>query len=179
MLPGAQLCGVSCLLKNGTVEAKKVPKWVMPRKEKKIKVKKTGAAPIVKVQCDLCGKKIHSNDRSHRDSKKCRSKQKAKISKAKRFAPREIEPVLVRVDLYSLENKEKWQSLRYEVLREQGKKCACCETLKGPFHVDHIKPKSKFPELTFIKANLQVLCEDCNLGKSYKWADDWRSSQIV
>ena len=37
-------------------------------------------------------------------------------------------------------------------------------------HVDHIKPRSKFPELELSLDNTQVLCADCNLGKG-AWDD--------
>jgi hypothetical protein len=45
---------------------------------------------------------------------------------------------------------------------------------KNRRRIDHIKPKSKFPELTFSFHNLQVLCENCNMGKSNLFSDDWR-----
>ncbi|MFC6439812.1 HNH endonuclease [Bowmanella sp. JS7-9] len=32
-------------------------------------------------------------------------------------------------------------------------------------HVDHVKPRAKFPELALDINNLQILCETCNLGK--------------
>ena len=41
-------------------------------------------------------------------------------------------------------------------------------------HVDHIKPRSKYPELALDPNNLQVLCKDCNLGKSNLYNTDWR-----
>jgi 5-methylcytosine-specific restriction endonuclease McrA len=46
----------------------------------------------------------------------------------------------------------------------------CCRfagvgTPGNPLHVDHIKPRSKFPRLAIDINNLQVLCADCNLGK--------------
>ena len=70
-----------------------------------------------------------------------------------------------------------WRSLRLDVLLEQGRKCCVCG--RSPkdgivLHVDHIKPRSKYPELELIKDNLQVLCEDCNLGKSNHYEEDWR-----
>lgn len=66
-----------------------------------------------------------------------------------------------------------WKTLRYEVLREFGPKCMLC----GDFgnHIDHIKPRSKFPALELVRSNLQVLCEACNVGKSSIYTDDWRS----
>src|SRR5262249_39926358 len=39
---------------------------------------------------------------------------------------------------------------------------------------DHIKPRSKFPELELELGNLQVLCADCNLGKRAWDQTDWR-----
>ena len=41
-------------------------------------------------------------------------------------------------------------------------------------HVDHIKPKSTHPHLALVKSNMQVLCEDCNMGKSNRDATDFR-----
>ncbi len=70
-----------------------------------------------------------------------------------------------------------WRRLRYFVLKERGPVCECCgarPASKKSVHVDHIKPISKFPELRLEKANLQVLCSDCNKGKG-AWDDtDWR-----
>jgi 5-methylcytosine-specific restriction endonuclease McrA len=40
--------------------------------------------------------------------------------------------------------------------------------------VDHIKPRRKFPELELDLDNLQVLCNDCNMGKSNDDYTDFR-----
>ncbi len=61
----------------------------------------------------------------------------------------------------------RWLRLRYETFEEQGVVCAVCGA-RPPgieMHIDHIKPRSKFPELEYDKTNLQVLCHDCNIGK--------------
>lgn len=72
-----------------------------------------------------------------------------------------------------------WRTLRYQALKQLGKKCACCESTTGPFHVDHIKPRSRFPALELALSNLQILCEDCNLGKG-GWDDtDWRQPELT
>lgn len=71
-----------------------------------------------------------------------------------------------------------WMTLRYEVLKEFGARCLVCgRTARDgiKIHVDHIKPRSLFPELELAKENLQVLCEDCNKGKSNRDDIDWRS----
>lgn len=79
-----------------------------------------------------------------------------------------------RVNFYAT---REWRELRYRVLKESNGKCALCA--RGarddmPLHVDHIMPRSKYPKLALEITNLQVLCEDCNLGKSNKDNTDWR-----
>lgn len=70
-----------------------------------------------------------------------------------------------------------WLSLRYRVLRKYGARCQCCG--RGArdgaiIQVDHIKPRSRHPELALRADNLQVLCRDCNLGKGASDTTDWR-----
>lgn len=73
-----------------------------------------------------------------------------------------------------------WRELRYKVLIKYKATCMCCgrcsKTHGIVLHVDHVKPRSKFPELSLDIDNLQILCADCNLGKSNKDTTDWRSS---
>jgi 5-methylcytosine-specific restriction endonuclease McrA len=49
-----------------------------------------------------------------------------------------------------------------------------CRQTNGVMHVDHIKPRSKYPHLALRESNLQVLCEACNLGKGNWDETDWR-----
>jgi 5-methylcytosine-specific restriction endonuclease McrA len=67
-----------------------------------------------------------------------------------------------------------WKELRYKALAKHGNNCQCCGAPSKPLHVDHIKPRSKHPELELELDNLQILCEPCNIGKSNKDATDWR-----
>lgn len=68
-----------------------------------------------------------------------------------------------------------WKALRYEVLKTYGRKCMNCGKSKDTvIHVDHIKPRSLFPHLELDFNNLQVLCQDCNEGKSNKDDTDFR-----
>jgi 5-methylcytosine-specific restriction endonuclease McrA len=69
---------------------------------------------------------------------------------------------------------EAWQRLRYEVLATYGAICMCCRSSKGSMHVDHIKPRSKRPELALTFENLQVLCRECNKGKGNRDDIDYR-----
>lgn len=75
---------------------------------------------------------------------------------------------------------DEWRRVRYEALRLGGGKCCLCgATANGgaTLHVDHIKPRSLFPELELDVNNLQVLCQDCNLGKSNLDDTDWRATK--
>ena len=75
-------------------------------------------------------------------------------------------------------HSQRWRALRYEAFRRYGKRCSLCGTEKATFHVDHIKPRSFFPELEYDIENLQILCRDCNLGKSNKDQTDWRKPTL-
>lgn len=70
-----------------------------------------------------------------------------------------------------------WLDLRYRVLQKAGgscKLCGCRATPENPIQVDHIKPRSLHPELQLAESNMQVLCRNCNQGKSNKDDTDWR-----
>ena len=57
--------------------------------------------------------------------------------------------------------------MRYAILKRDGFRCKLCGRSADDgvrLHVDHIIPISKGGKT--IESNLQVLCEDCNLGKS-------------
>lgn len=61
-----------------------------------------------------------------------------------------------------------WRELRMLIL-SANRVCKLCGS--GPeqgkvMHVDHIKPRSLWPELSLEISNLQLLYSDCNLGKS-------------
>jgi 5-methylcytosine-specific restriction endonuclease McrA len=70
-----------------------------------------------------------------------------------------------------------WRYLRMTVLVKRGNRCECCGASPKEgrrIHVDHIRPRSRYPELELDESNLQVLCDDCNLGKSATYTTDWR-----
>jgi len=73
-----------------------------------------------------------------------------------------------------------WREARYQALKRAGGACQCCgarASLGKPLHVDHIKPRSRFPDLELDVTNLQVLCDDCNLGKGAGDETDWRPEE--
>lgn len=73
--------------------------------------------------------------------------------------------------------KEEWYKFysrnRPEIIsalkEETQNTCAYCETrITGSGNLDHIKPKSKFPELVFDWENITIACSQCNARKSAK-----------
>ena len=71
---------------------------------------------------------------------------------------------------------DQWRRARYLALKKAEGKCACCGATAATgatLHVDHVKPKSMFPDIALVVDNLQVLCADCNLGKSNRDITNW------
>lgn len=69
-----------------------------------------------------------------------------------------------------------WKKARFNTLKKYGAVCMLC----GSDHrvvVDHIKPRSKYPELELDEDNLQVLCNECNMGKSNDDQTDFRPAE--
>ena len=66
---------------------------------------------------------------------------------------------------------------RFEALKKSNGRCVLCGSPPGEYslHVDHIRPRSLYPEGELDPKNLQVLCRDCNLGKMNRDQTDWRS----
>lgn len=70
-----------------------------------------------------------------------------------------------------------WKALRYKALVKYGNRCMACGRAPKDrviIHVDHILPRSTYPEHALTLKNLQILCEDCNISKSNKDETDWR-----
>lgn len=70
-----------------------------------------------------------------------------------------------------------WKRVRYEALKRYGARCMLCGAKAedgARICVDHIKPRSKYPLLQLDVNNLQVLCNDCNMGKGAWDETDWR-----
>jgi hypothetical protein len=70
-----------------------------------------------------------------------------------------------------------WRTLRMKVLTHYGPKCMCCGATPqtgAVMNIDHIKPRRTHPHLALDFENLQVLCHECNHGKSNWDTTDWR-----
>jgi hypothetical protein len=67
-----------------------------------------------------------------------------------------------------------WKILREKVVTGKGRICVICyKFIRRDFNltVDHIKPRSKFPQLSLDIENLQVMCRSCNSSKGDRLAD--------
>ncbi len=53
--------------------------------------------------------------------------------------------------------------------------CQACDIAIAPgnMHLDHIKPRKRYPELALEPANLQWLCKSCNLRKGSRDMQEW------
>jgi len=72
----------------------------------------------------------------------------------------------------SFYNCEEWKTLRNKVFQKYPPLCMRCSN-KNNLEVDHVKPRSKYPELELELSNLQILCRDCNLLKGIKDSSEW------
>lgn len=131
----------------------KADEVIKPQKKKKVSVTK-----LLKSKDSLIKRLTNEN-----------SELRSKLNRLEH----EESPRYAHVDPFFI--SKEWRKLRYRALTLYGHKCACCKTTKGVMHVDHIKPRSRYPELALEFDNLQILCESCNLGKSNLDETDWRA----
>ena len=88
-----------------------------------------------------------------------------------------IDPAYSRENYLELLASDSWRQIRYIALRNSNGKCQLCgmSRMNGiVLHVDHVIPASVDWSRRLDYKNLQVLCKDCNLGKSNTYQDDWR-----
>ena len=64
-------------------------------------------------------------------------------------------------------SSQKWKNLRLKALAISNhcKACGRSPDSGAVLHVDHILPRSIYPEHALRLGNLQILCAECNLGK--------------
>ncbi len=70
-----------------------------------------------------------------------------------------------------------WQEMRLLAIGIYGRVCMKCGASgrKTVIEVDHIKPRSRHPELCLDLSNLQTLCSKCNRQKGNGAPDDYRN----
>lgn len=123
------------------------------------------------------------NDWSFKDPDKEKKQSKGKCYPVKKKKKKKLTRKQRAKQLYDTKGNDfykspEWLRLRYRVIKRYGGECMACGRSKKhegvTIHVDHIKPRSKFPHLSLVFDNLQILCSDCNLGKSNIDETDWR-----
>ena len=78
-------------------------------------------------------------------------------------------PFEERTKTSSFYNTREWLDLRVRVIANSDGRCVLCGASRehgAELHVDHIKPRSRYPKQALDISNLQVLCAECNIGKA-------------
>ena len=68
---------------------------------------------------------------------------------------------------------EEWRAVRSLIFDRYPAQCMRCGS-NEKLCVDHIKPKSRYPELALEPSNMQVLCWPCNRSKGFTDESDYR-----
>ena len=82
----------------------------------------------------------------------------------------------------SFYERPEWKRARERVISNHGMTCRHCHRVPdnpSQVHVDHIRPRYVYPELSFNLGNLQPLCADCNLGKGAAVFENTLASSLV
>lgn len=84
-----------------------------------------------------------------------------------------------KIDINSFYLSNRWLILKKQVRSLY--KCGCmkCGKIKCEIHIDHIFPRSLYPELEYSIHNLQILCRDCNMQKSNIDNTDYRTKEQI
>lgn len=67
------------------------------------------------------------------------------------------------------------REIKVQLIEEAHRKCIYCESPVRHVYagdIEHIRPKSKFPDLTFEWDNLGFACQECNREKLDRWPED-------
>lgn len=75
-----------------------------------------------------------------------------------------------------------WLKLSYETKVAYGRRCQMCGAKPedgARIVTDHIRPVKYFWHLRLTPSNLQVACDDCNLGKGSADTNDYRPEPIA
>lgn len=70
-----------------------------------------------------------------------------------------------------------WKRCREIILKANKAQCLKCGSISN-INIDHIKPKTKYPILSFDLFNLQTLCSTCNKDKYLK-ENDYRTEEYI
>lgn len=97
-----------------------------------------------------------------------------------KFAPQHFDkravPTVSQQKLSEFYESWEWKRLRYDFIKGKLRCCECCGA--SPKNgtrivVDHIKPIRHFWDMRLDQSNLQLLCDDCNMGKGSRDLTAW------
>jgi hypothetical protein len=134
-----------------------------------------------RVSCTPCFRNEHDRRFKERVAKSRAEAAPAPKPKPKQAANKTPVSASKKVDFYS---SWEWRTLRLEAIKKHGRACQCCGATPGmadaagnPVRicVDHIKPLSKYWALRLEPSNLQILCDECNMGKGNWDETDFRA----
>lgn len=141
------------------------PEWTGPITEKQNKKPKT------KAELEKLKKERKKLREKAREDILTKTQYEVMLSKAK------DNPQWVWLSGKDFLNSYEWKHLRFVKLSTSNRKCECCNrgAKQGvTLNVDHIKPRKLYPELALDLDNLQILCGECNAGKSNFSIADFR-----
>ncbi len=101
----------------------------------------------------------------------------AAMAKFEKMTPNEIAVQIKCLTVSNFLHSKEWRELKAEAHSKYGFRCMCCGYLpkdRRKSHVDHIKPRKLYPELSLDFENLQILCALCNKRKGNKHMTDYR-----
>lgn len=133
------------------------------------------------IQCDPCYR--IERDKRARDELR---KYHASAPKAKQGARKTKRGPATKDEKQEFYDSWKWHTLRMQTFQKYGRICQCCGAQPGQLSeggepirivVDHIKPISKHWHLRLDPANVQPLCDSCNMGKGNWDETDFRSPE--
>jgi 5-methylcytosine-specific restriction endonuclease McrA len=79
-------------------------------------------------------------------------------------------------DIRKFYDSWEWKRLSYDTKVRRGRRCECCGARAPDVKIitDHIKPLRHYWHLRLDPMNLQILCDDCNMGKGSRDKTDFR-----
>jgi hypothetical protein len=73
----------------------------------------------------------------------------------------------------------RWKTMRRTVLDRDKWTCRSCGYTGQDMQIDHVKPRHKWPELTWDMENIQTLCKPCHFAKTGGDYRQWKPEKKV
>lgn len=128
----------------------------------------------VEVICTLCGKPysvVQNHARYNKSSRRmcssCVSKLTIERNKKKTGANNPSWKGGITSECDRFYNSTAWKEVRTQAFVRDNYTCVDCKQVGHKLEANHIKPRSKHPELKLELSNIETLCKKCHDGK--KW----------